>query len=84
MPIGLWALVAFIWNFATLAYKVSGNINWHYLDITFSPFTPPLALHIILVFVGQARKLRLLLALSYAAFGLLALSSAAAFFLPRA
>jgi two-component system, NtrC family, sensor histidine kinase HydH len=84
VPIGLWALVAFIWNFATLAFKVKGHDAWHWLDVSFSPFTVPLALHIVLVFVGRARELRAVLVLSYAAYGLLALSSAAAFVSPGA
>jgi signal transduction histidine kinase len=76
LPLGLWALDLFAWNFATLAYSVTGQEIWHLIDCSFSPFTPPLALHIILVFVGKARKLRWLLVLSYIAFGLLSLSTA--------
>ncbi len=79
LPLGLWSVDLFIWNFATLAYALSGSRSWHYLDVTFSPFTPPLALHIVLVFVGKLRPLRGVLVLAYLAFTLLSLSSAAAF-----
>lgn len=76
LPLGLWALDLFAWNFATLAYSVTRQEVWHLIDCSFSPFTPPLALHIILVFVGKVRQLRWLLVLSYVAFGLLSLSTA--------
>ena len=73
LPLGLWALSLFGWNFASMAYRVSGAQSWHLLDIGLSPWTPPLALHTILAFVGLARRRRRLLALAYGGFALLSL-----------
>jgi len=73
LPLCLLCLDMFIWNFATLARGVSGNAIWGVLDGTFSPFTPPLALHVALVFVGRLRRLKPILVLSYLAFGVLSL-----------
>ena len=84
LPLGLLCIDLFVWNFATLAFGVSGKPAWHWLDVTFSPFTPPLALHVVLAFVGRVRRLRWVLVCGYGLFGLLSLSSAAAFVLPAA
>jgi len=84
LPLGLLCLDMFVWSFSGLAHDLSGERRWYWLDVTFSPLTPPLALHVVLAFVGQLRRLRVVLALSYAAFGALALSSAAAFVIPAA
>lgn len=84
LPLGLLCLDMFVWNFTGLAHGLSGKPQWYWLDVSFSPLTPPLALHVVLAFVGRLRRLRWLLALFYALFGALALSSAAAFFVPAA
>ncbi len=79
-PLALLCMVMFGWNFATLAYLLSGHPQWRYLDVSISPLTTPVALHFILTFVGQRRPLRWLLLLAYAALGGLSLLSASAFF----
>ncbi len=84
VPLGLLCIDMSVWNFATWAFRYSGADAWHWLDVTFSPFTPPLTLHVVLVFVGRLPALRWLLVLSYALFGALSLSSAAAFLFPWA
>ena len=68
----------FVWNFADLAYKVSGLPVWHVLDITASPRTPVLGLHFVLLFVGRRRELGRLRMLVYALFGALSLSLSSA------
>src|SRR5260370_33747577 len=68
LPLALLALDLFTWNFADLAYTTSGNMAWHWLDRGTSPFCAPLALQIVAIFVGRARRLRHLLAVSYLGF----------------
>ena len=81
-PLALFGADLFVWNFADLAYKVSGLPIWHVLDITASPLTPVLGLHFVLLFVGRRRELGRALLLVYALFGALSLSSAVALFTP--
>jgi two-component system, NtrC family, sensor histidine kinase HydH len=80
LPLALLCIDMFVWNFASLAEDVSGNTTWGTLDVVFSPFTPPLALHVILAFVGRMQSLRWLLVLAYTAFGASSLLAASAFF----
>lgn len=83
VPLALFGADLFVWNFADLAYKVSGLPVWHVLDITASPLTPALGLHFVLLFVGRRRELGRLLLIVYALFGALSLSSALALFTPE-
>lgn len=84
LPLGLLCLDMFVWNFATWAFSYSGEPAWHWLDVTFSPFTPPLTLHVVLVFTGRVDAFRRVLLLAYGLFALLSVSSAAAFVLANA
>jgi signal transduction histidine kinase len=84
LPLGLLCIDMFAWIFTSLAYSLSGKVQWYWLTVTFSPLTPPLALQVVLAFVGRLRQLRTALVASYVVFGALALSSAAAFFVPAA
>lgn len=84
LPLGLLCIDMFIWNFGTLAYGISGIKAWHYLDTSFSPFTPPLALHLVLVFVGRVRPWRWVLLAAYLGYGFLGVSSAVGFLYPAA
>lgn len=70
LPIALLCFDLFTWNFATWAHRYSGNPTWLWLDGTVSPFTPPLMLHAVLVFVGRLRALRGLLVAWYVAYAL--------------
>jgi two-component system, NtrC family, sensor histidine kinase HydH len=47
----------FGWTFSELAYRVSGAREWLIADHLFSSFTPALALHVVLLFVGKTRAL---------------------------
>jgi len=67
--IALLFLDAFTWNFATLAYELSGREYWHSVDRLFSSLMPALALHVVIAFIGRARKLRPVWAASYVVFG---------------
>lgn len=79
VPICLLCMALFSWNMADLAYKTSGQIGWHYLDLSVSPFTAPIGLHFIAAFVGRRRELRAVLAAAYLAMGALSLSAVSAF-----
>jgi signal transduction histidine kinase len=67
--IALLFLDAFSWNFATLAYELSGRAYFHFVDRLFSSLMPALALHVVIAFIGRARKLRLLWVAGYVVFG---------------
>ena len=73
------SLNLFFWNFATLAYEISGVAAWHWLDHATSPLSAPLALHFALVFAGRRRQLGWVIAVAYAAFGLISAASSLAF-----
>lgn len=68
-------LTVFGWTACDLAYQNDGQIGWHILDHTLSPFTAPLVLHLTLVFTGRRRRYRWALAISYVALGALAASA---------
>ncbi|MFZ5894580.1 MAG: ATP-binding protein [Myxococcota bacterium] len=79
-PVAPWLallfLDAFTWNFADLAYALTGVQAWHYIDRAFSSLMPAFALHVVVVFVGRARALRWTLWIVDAAFVAVATSSA--------
>lgn len=69
---GLIALLffdAFIWNFATLAYELSGRPYWHSVDRLFSSLMPAIALHVVIAFIGRGRKMRPVWVAGYVVFG---------------
>jgi signal transduction histidine kinase len=65
------------WNFAQLAYHLSGRIEWHLVDMVLSPLATALAFHFMLRFLGRARQLRWALAAVYLYFGLVGATAAA-------
>ena len=73
--LALLSMALFAWNFAAAFYEISGNPAWRLLDVTVSPLTSPLALHFVLTFVGQRRRLRGLLAAAYGVLGSLSLAT---------
>lgn len=78
--LGLLAADLAVWNLATVLFHWTGEPAWHWLDVTFSPLTPPLVLHLVTTWVGVARRARPWLLAAYVAFGALALSSFMAWF----
>ncbi len=68
LPLGALALDLFLFNAATLAFRLTGREAWHALDDAASPFAMALTFHVVAVFVGKARRLRPVLALFYAFF----------------
>jgi two-component system sensor histidine kinase HydH len=83
LPLGILALDMFAWNFFDFAFSASGQPGWHYLDLTFSPFSPPLAFHLIVIFVGRGRSWKRLVLAAYIASAFLSLFAAVALFLPE-
>ncbi|MFO0749410.1 MAG: ATP-binding protein [Myxococcota bacterium] len=80
LPLALLAVDLALWNVATILFQATGDPVWHWLDVSFSPFTPPLVLHFILAYIGSVRRYRAPLVAAYAVFGALAASSWPAFF----
>ncbi|HVP62850.1 MAG TPA: HAMP domain-containing sensor histidine kinase [Myxococcaceae bacterium] len=78
---GILSLDIGAWNFAEFAYSVSGQLTWQWLDVSASPWTPALALGFVVTFVGQRRRHRRWLRLTYAGFGMLSSVGILAFFL---
>lgn len=58
LPLAGLCFVMFGWTFAEWAASASRAPAWSMLDVTLASLTMPVAMHFILVFVGQRRKLR--------------------------
>ena len=54
-PMCALAFNLFAWNFADFSFGISGRIEWHWLDLGLSPFSPAIALHLGATFVGLTR-----------------------------
>jgi two-component system, NtrC family, sensor histidine kinase HydH len=63
----------FAWNFADLAYQLSGARGWQRVDRAAASLMPALALHVVLMFVGRAGALQRRVLAGYFAFAGLAL-----------
>jgi signal transduction histidine kinase len=81
---GLLSLDLFAWNLASFAHLVSGRPEWHWLDLSFSPFSGALQLHVLLTFVGRVRRFRWFLVATYTVYAGLAGGGVLAFFVPWA
>jgi two-component system sensor histidine kinase HydH len=79
LALGLLCLDVSVWSVLGFARATSGSQDWRILENTFACFTPPLALHVVLAFVGKVRAFRRILVASYAAFAAMSASTAAAF-----
>jgi two-component system, NtrC family, sensor histidine kinase HydH len=64
-PLALLCIDAFAWNFADLAWELTGNRTWRSLDTAVSWLTAPLGLQFVLAFVGRTRSMRPLLVVAY-------------------
>src|SRR5258708_35617623 len=71
LPLALLCVDLFVWNFAGLAWDRTGNRAWRHLDTGASWLTPPLALHLVVAFVGRTRLLRPMLVVAYLFFAVL-------------
>ncbi len=82
VPLALLCLDVFGWMGAGLAYDVSGVRAWHWLDHALTPWTAPLLLQFVLIFVGRRRELRATLLGVGGAGALLSAASLAGFVVP--
>ena len=78
-PLACLCFDVFLWSFGALAYRSSGREAWHGLDDALSPLAMPLMVHVVLVFVGQARRFRVALITMYACFVAMGVSTAWSF-----
>ncbi|PIE19509.1 MAG: hypothetical protein CSA65_02445 [Proteobacteria bacterium] len=78
LPVALLALDMFVWNFAMLVLALGGGEEWRWIDNAASPLTPPLALHVVLVYLGRMSRLRWIALVAYGAGLGLGLTSIAA------
>lgn len=69
-----------IWNLGATLFAATGEATWHWLDVSFSPLTPPLVLELVTSYVGLGRRLRLARLAAWLWFVPLALASASAWF----
>ncbi len=76
-PLSLLCLVLGGWNLANWAQAATHDPAWRVLEVTISPWLPPLAYHTTLRFVGARHRRRRSLHAAYLGFGLLSASSAA-------
>jgi two-component system, NtrC family, sensor histidine kinase HydH len=74
-PLAALCLALFGWNFSTLADHVVGGGAFSVADSFFTALTPPLVLEVVLAFVGQTRRRRVVRAASWVVLGSLALAS---------
>ena len=72
-PLGFLCCAMFGWCFAGLAHHLTDASYWGWVDDAFTAISPPLALHVIVSFVGARRIHVRALAVSYLAFGAMAL-----------
>jgi len=86
-PIATWfALVCLdisTWTGATVAHAITGSAAWDNVDHASSPWTSPLALHFVLVFVGRRRAYRHWLVLAYLGAAAISIPSLVCLLSPR-
>lgn len=76
MPLLLLVGAMTIWSFASAIYDVFGGAGWRWIDVSTSPLLIPLALHVVLSFVGRRRRHIVFLTGVYVVFGGLAVTGA--------
>jgi two-component system sensor histidine kinase HydH len=82
VPLALLCLDILGWTAAGLAYNLSHAASWRWLDHALTPWTAPLALQFVLLFVGRRRALRGALYVAGLACGSLSVLPVLAFVLP--
>jgi signal transduction histidine kinase len=80
LPLALLSFDFFAWNFADFAYDTSGQWTWKWVDHLFSPLTSAFALHFVLAYTGQRRRLAPVLWAGYLYMGALSAAAVPAFF----
>lgn len=83
-PMGMLAFDLFAWSFADFLFQLTGQVQWHWIDLGLSPFAPTLGLHLGATFVGLTTARRAIVMVFYLWSAGLAAFSWAAFLVPRA
>src|SRR5574339_790152 len=78
LPLSLLSIALSTWNFADFALAHSGGPGWRFIATMAALMSAPSALHFILSFVGERRRLAGVMFSSYGVFGVLATASLAA------
>ncbi|MBO6940382.1 MAG: HAMP domain-containing histidine kinase [Deltaproteobacteria bacterium] len=68
------------WTWAAAMHQETGDAIWHVVDLSLSPYVPPLGLALVAAFTGRTRQLRPLLWVVAVPFTALSLASASAAF----
>lgn len=76
LPLLLLCASMTVWSFAAAIHDMFGGIGWRWLEGTVSPLLIPMALHVVLSFVGRRRRHIMFLTLNYVYFGVLAVIGA--------
>jgi two-component system, NtrC family, sensor histidine kinase HydH len=76
LPLSLLSIALSTWNFANFAHAVSGGEGWRLVTLAATLMTAPCAVHFILAFIGQRRRLAVGI---YAIYGVFSVFSAVAF-----
>lgn len=84
LPLALLALDLAGWNIATVTFQLTNDATWHWVDVTLSPWTPPLVLWLIAAYAGLVQRVALAQRLAFIEFGALSVVSACAFVMPWA
>ena len=77
LPLSVLCIALSTWNFADFALAHSGGPGWRLIATTAALMSAPSALHFILSFVGERRRLAAVMFSAYAVFGVLAATSMA-------
>ncbi|ATB36078.1 two-component sensor histidine kinase [Cystobacter fuscus] len=83
LPLAVLCIALSTWNFADFALEHAGGPGWRLIATCATLTGVPTALHFILAFVGERRRLAVVMYATYAVFGMLALLSLGGLGSPR-
>ncbi|HYO58873.1 two-component system sensor histidine kinase NtrB [Archangium sp.] len=77
LPLSMLSIALSTWNFADFALAHAGGQGWRLMATAAALMSAPSALHFILSFVGERRRLAAVMVSAYGVFGLLAVTALA-------
>ncbi|WNG24000.1 two-component sensor histidine kinase [Cystobacter fuscus] len=83
LPLAVLCISLSTWNFADFALEHAGGPGWRLIATCATLMSVPPALHFVLAFVGERRRLAVLMYATYAVFGVLAILSLVGLGSPR-
>ncbi|QRN95721.1 two-component sensor histidine kinase [Archangium violaceum] len=78
LPLSVLCITLSTWNFADFALAHSGEPGWRIMALAAALMSVPSALHFILAFVGERRRLAVVMFSSYGVFGAMTVTALAA------